>query len=102
MLKYDDELRKLGIRWMAEEPVRFVDKKVPPPVAMSDIKIINPLRDTAIQHLVKCSSCIVSDNRHKGGILSVQLITPDDTVERELLRLGFAPVAKEPHRYWIK
>lgn len=73
-----------------------------PPVAMSDIKIINPLRDTAIQHLVKCSSCIVSDNRHKGGILSVQLITPDDTVEKELLRLGFAPVAKEPHRYWIK
>jgi hypothetical protein len=27
MLKYDDELRKLGVRWMAEEPVKFVDKK---------------------------------------------------------------------------
>mgnify|MGYP000260361885 CR=1 FL=1 len=102
MLKYDDELRKLGIRWMGEEPVKFVDKKASSPVSMSDIKIINPLRDTAIQRLVDGSSCIVSDNRQKGGVLSVQLRTPDDTIERELLRLGFAPVTKEPHRYWIK
>lgn len=102
MLKYDDELRKLGIRWMAEEPVKFVDKNASSPVSLSAIKIINPLRDTAIQHLVDGSSCIVSDNRQKGGVLSVQLSTPDDTIERELLRLGFAPVTKEPHRYWIK
>ncbi|NUC34185.1 hypothetical protein HUC17_12865 [Escherichia coli] len=102
MLKYDDELRKLGIRWMAEEPVKFVDKKASSPASISDIKIINPLRDTAIQHLVEGSSCIVSDNRQKGGVLSIQLKLPDDTIERELLRLGFAPVAKEPHRYWIK
>lgn len=102
MLKYDDELRKLGIRWMAEEPVKFVDKKTPSPVSLSDIKIINPLRDTAIQHLLENASCIVSDNRQKGGALSVQFKTPDDTTERELLRLGFAPVTKEPHRYWIK
>lgn len=102
MLKYDDELRQLGIRWMAEEAIKFVDKKASSPASMSDIKIINPLRDTAIQHLVEGSSCIVSDNRQKGGVLSVQLNTPDDTIERELLRLGFAPVAKEPHRYWIK
>ncbi|MEE9690575.1 type I Zorya anti-phage system protein ZorC [Enterobacter sp. HK169] len=102
MLKYDDELRQLGIRWMAEEPVKFVDKKAPSPVSISDIKIINPLRDTAIQRLVENTSCIISDNRHKGGVLSVQLKSPDDTTERELLRLGFAPVTKEPHRYWIK
>ena len=87
---------------MAEEAIKFVDKKASSPASMSDIKIINPLRDTAIQHLVEGSSCIVSDNRQKGGVLSVQLNTPDDTIERELLRLGFAPVAKEPHRYWIK
>lgn len=102
MLKYDDELRKLGIRWMAEEPVKFVDKNASSPVSLSAIKIINPLRDTAIQHLVDGSSCVVSDNRQKGGVLSVQLSIPDDTIERELLRLGFAPVTKEPHRYWIK
>lgn len=102
MLKYDDELRKLGIRWMAEEPVKFIDKKVPSSPSTSEIKIINPLRDTAIQHLVENTSCIVSDNRQKGGVLSVQLKSPDDTTERELLRLGFAPVTKEPHRYWIK
>lgn len=102
MLKYDDELRQLGIRWMAEEPVKFVDKKAPSPASVSDIKIINPLRDTAIQRLVENISCIVSDNRQKGGMLSVQLKSPDDTTERELLRLGFAPVTKEPHRYWIK
>ncbi|MBA0217825.1 hypothetical protein H4F33_17450 [Pectobacterium brasiliense] len=102
MLKYDDELRKLGIRWMAEEPVKFVDKKTDSPASLSAIKIINPLRDTAIQRLVEGTSCVVSDNRQKGGVLSVQLNTPDDTLERELLRLGFAPVAKEPHRYWIK
>lgn len=102
MLKYDDELRKLGIRWMAEEPIKFVDKKAPSPVSVSDVKIINPLRDTAIQRLVENTSCIVSDNRQKGGVLSVQLKSPDDTTERELLRLGFAPVTKEPHRYWIK
>ncbi|MHA0864905.1 type I Zorya anti-phage system protein ZorC [Enterobacter wuhouensis] len=102
MLKYDDELRKLGIRWMAEEPVKFVDKKAPSPASISDIKIINPLRDTAVQRLVENTSCIVSDNRHKGGVLSVQLKSPDDSTERELLRLGFAPVTKEPHRYWIK
>ncbi|VXD07332.1 conserved hypothetical protein [Enterobacterales bacterium 8AC] len=102
MLKYDDELRKLGIRWMEEEPVKFVDKKVSSPAFLSDIKIINPLRDTAVQRLVEGTSCIVSDNRQKGGVLSVQLKMPDDTIERELLRLGFAPVTKEPHRYWIK
>ncbi|WP_105664086.1 type I Zorya anti-phage system protein ZorC [Cronobacter dublinensis] len=102
MLKYDDELRQLGIRWMTEEPVKFVDKKAPSPASVSDIKIINPLRDTAIQSLVESTSCIVSDNRQKGGVLSVQLKSPDDTTERELLRLGFAPVTKEPHRYWIK
>lgn len=102
MLKYDDELRKLGIRWMAEEPVKFVDKKAPSPASVSDVKIINPLRDTAIQRLVENTSCVVSDNRQKGGVLSVQLKSPDDTTERELLRLGFAPVTKEPHRYWIK
>lgn len=102
MLKYDDELRKLGIRWMAEEPVKFIDKKAPSPATVSDIKIINPLRDTAIQRLVENISCIVSDNRQKGGVLSVQLTSPDDTTERELLRLGFAPMTKEPHRYWIK
>lgn len=102
MLKYDDELRKLGIRWMAEEPVKFVDKKVSSTASLSAIKIINPLRDTAIQHLVEDASCIVSDNRQKGGVLSVQLKMPDDAIERELLRLGFAPVTKEPHRYWIK
>ena len=102
MLKYDDELRKLGIRWMAEEPVKFVDKKAPSPASLSDIKIINPLRDTAIQRLLESTSCIVSDNRQKGGMLSVQLKSPDETTERELLRLGFAPVTKEPHRYWIK
>lgn len=102
MLKYDDELRKLGIRWMAEEPVKFVDKKAPSHASISDIKIINPLRDTAIQRLVENTSCIVSDNRQKGGVLSVQLKSPDDTTERELLRLGFSPVTKEPHRYWIK
>ncbi|ELY9422918.1 hypothetical protein SLY17_001876 [Cronobacter dublinensis] len=102
MLKYDDELRQLGIRWMAEEPIKFVDKKTPSPASVSDIKIINPLRDTAIQRLVESTSCIVSDNRQKGGVLSVQLKSPDDTTERELLRLGFAPVTKEPHRYWIK
>ena len=102
MLKYDDELRKLGIRWMAEEPVKFVDKKAPSPASVSDIKIINPLRDTAIQRLVENTSCIVSDNRQKGGVLSVQLKAPDDITERELLRLGFTPVTKEPHRYWIK
>jgi hypothetical protein len=84
MLKYDDELRKLGIRWMAEEPVKFVDKKAPSPASVSDIKIINPLRDTAIQRLVENASCIVSDNRQKGGVLSVQLKAPDDTIEREL------------------
>lgn len=102
MLKYDDELRQLGIRWMAEEPVKFVDKNVPSSAVQVDIKIINPLRDTAIQRLVENTSCIVSDNRQKGGVLSVQLKTPDDTTERELLRLGFTPVTKEPHRYWIK
>ncbi|EQA4287081.1 type I Zorya anti-phage system protein ZorC [Cronobacter dublinensis] len=102
MLKYDDELRQLGIRWMAEEPVKFVDKKAPSPASVSDIKIINPLRDTAIQRLVESTSCIVSDNRQKGGVLSVQLKASDDLTERELLRLGFAPVTKEPHRYWIK
>lgn len=102
MLKYDDELRQLGIRWMAEEPVKFVDKKAPSPAPVSDIKIINPLRDTAIQRLVENTACIVSDNRQKGGVLSIQLKAPDDTTERELLRLGFAPVTKEPHRYWIK
>lgn len=102
MLKYDDELRQLGIRWMAEEPVKFIDKKVPSPASVSDIKIINPLRDTAIQRLVENTSCIVSDNRQKGGVLSVQLKAPDDITERELLRLGFTPVTKEPHRYWIK
>lgn len=102
MLKYDDELRKLGIRWMAEEPVKFVDKKAPSPASLSHVKIINPLRDTAIQHLLENIPCIVSDNRHKGGVLSVQLKTPDDSTERELLRLGFTPVNKEPHRYWIK
>ncbi|ALV90957.1 MULTISPECIES: type I Zorya anti-phage system protein ZorC [Pantoea] len=102
MLKYDDELRKLGIRWMAEEPIKFVDKKAPSPVSVSDVKIINPLRDTAIQRLVENTSCVVSDNRQKGGVLSVQLKSPDETTERELLRLGFAPVTKEPHRYWIK
>lgn len=102
MLKYDDELRQLGIRWMAEEPVKFVDKKAPSPTSVSDIKIINPLRDTAIQRLVENTSCIISDNRHKGGVLSIQLKSPDDATERELLRLGFAPVTKEPHRYWIK
>ncbi|MGE8032273.1 type I Zorya anti-phage system protein ZorC [Enterobacter mori] len=102
MLKYDDELRQLGIRWMAEEPVKFVDKNVPSSAVQVDIKIINPLRDTAIQRLVENTSCIVSDNRQKGGVLSVQLKIPDDTTERELLRLGFAPVSKEPHRYWIK
>ncbi|MFP3632109.1 hypothetical protein SB776_36505, partial [Burkholderia sp. SIMBA_045] len=85
---------------MAEEPVKFVDKKASSPASMSDIKIINPLRDTAIQHLVEDASCIVSDNRQKGGVLSVQLKMPDDAIERELLRLGFAPVTKEPHRYW--
>lgn len=72
------------------------------PTSLSDVKIINPLRDTAIQRLLENISCIVSDNRQKGGVLSVQLKTPDDTTERELLRLGFTPVAKEPHRYWIK
>ncbi|CAI1082711.1 Uncharacterised protein [Serratia fonticola] len=102
MLKYDDELRKLGIRWMVEEPVKFVDKKASSSASISAIKIINPLRDTAIQNLVEGVSCFVSDNRQKGGVLSVQLNTPDDTIERELLRLGFAPVTKEPHRYWIK
>lgn len=102
MLKYDDELRQLGIRWMAEEPVKFVDNKAPSPASVFDIKIINPLRDTAIQRLVENTSCIVSDNRQKGGVLSVQLKSADDTTERELLRLGFAPVTKEPHRYWIK
>lgn len=102
MLKYDDELRKLGVRWMAEEPVKFVDKKASSPASLSGIKIINPLRDTAIQSLVEGASCVVSDNRQKGGVLSVLLNTPDDTIERELLRLGFTPVAKEPHRYWIK
>lgn len=102
MLKYDDELHKLGIRWMAEEPIKFVDKKESSPTSLSDVKIINPLRDTAIQRLLENISCIVSDNRQKGGVLSVQLKTPDDTTERELLRLGFTPVAKEPHRYWIK
>ena len=102
MLKYDDELCKLGVRWMAEEPVKFVDKKASSPASLSGIKIINPLRDTAIQSLVEGASCVVSDNRQKGGVLSVLLNTPDDTIERELLRLGFTPVAKEPHRYWIK
>ncbi|MCU6667811.1 EH signature domain-containing protein [Enterobacteriaceae bacterium H4N4] len=102
MLKYDDELRQLGIRWMAEEPVKFIDKKAPSTASVSDIKIINPLRDTAIQRLVENTACIVSDNRQKGGVLSVQLKSPDDTTERELLRLGFTPVTKEPHRYWIK
>jgi len=102
MLKYDDELRKLGIRWMAEEPIKFVDKKAPSPASVYDVKIINPLRDTAIQRLVENTSCVVSDNRQKGGVLSVQLKSPDDTTERELLRLGFTPVTKEPHRYWIK
>ncbi|MBL1880912.1 hypothetical protein ELE66_29900, partial [Klebsiella pneumoniae] len=102
MLKYDDELHKLGIRWMAEEPIKFVDKKESSPTSLSDVKIINPLRDTAIQRLLENISCIVSDNRQKGGVLSVQLKTPDDTTERELLRLGFTPVAKESHRYWIK
>lgn len=102
MLKYDDELRKLGIRWMAEEPVKFVDKKVLSPTSQADIKIINPMRDTAIQRLLESTSCIVSDNRQNGGSLSVQLKSPDETTERELLRLGFAPFTKEPHRYWIK
>ena len=102
MLKYDDELRKLGIRWMAEEPIKFVDKKVPSSAVQIDIKIINPLRDTAILRLVENTSCTVSDNRQKGGLLSVQLKAPDTTTERELLRLGFTPAAQEPHRYWIK
>ncbi|WP_270222350.1 type I Zorya anti-phage system protein ZorC [Kosakonia cowanii] len=102
MLKYEDELRKLGIRWMAEEPVKFVDKKAPSPAAVTHIKIINPLRDTAIQRLVENTSCTVSDNRPKGGVLSIQLKSHNDTAEKELLRLGFAPVAKEQHRYWIK
>lgn len=79
MLKYDDELRKLGIRWMAEEPVRFVDKKVPPPVAMSDIKIINPLRDTAIQHwlnVVHVSSAIIDIKVAYCPYNSLHLTTP--------------------------
>lgn len=102
MLKYDDELRKLGIRWIAEEPIKFVDKKAPSSASLSTIKIINPLRDTAIQSLIEATSCIVSDNRQQGGVLSVQLKAPDDAIERELLRLGFSPMTKEPHRYWIK
>ena len=102
MLKYDDELRRLGIRWMAEEPVKFIDKKTSSSAPVSAIKIINPLRDTAIQQLVEGASCVVSDNRQKGGVLSVQLSAADDMLEKELLRLGFTPVNKEPHRYWIK
>lgn len=102
MLKYDDELRKLGIRWLAEEPVKFIEKQKSSSISFSKVKIINPQRDTAIQRLVENVPCIVSDNRQKGGVLSVQLNTPDDALERELLRLGFSPVAKEPRRYWIK
>ncbi|ELQ6167631.1 hypothetical protein R2322_003095 [Cronobacter sakazakii] len=102
MLKYDDELRKLGIRWLAEEPVKFIEKQKSSSISFSKVKIINPQRDTAIQRPVENVPCIVSDNRQKGGVLSVQLNTPDDALERELLRLGFSPVAKEPRRYWIK
>lgn len=62
MLKYDDELRKLGIRWMAEEPVKFIDKKRshPPRYLMSKSLIRCGIRPySACWKIFPASSAII-------------------------------------------
>lgn len=49
--------------WL-KNPLSLLIKRVLP-TSLSDVKIINPLRDTAIQRLLENISCIVSDNRQK-------------------------------------
>nr|WP_318382400.1 type I Zorya anti-phage system protein ZorC [uncultured Enterobacter sp.] len=87
MHKYDDELAKLGIRYLPEQQAT--------PSKKTD-------RDTAIQQVISSLPCTVVDNRQRGGALSVVLDHADPSAVASLLKLGFTPVNKEPRRFWIK
>jgi hypothetical protein len=105
MQKYDDELRRLGITWIAEQGVEPVAKSKPVQANMSQqhtIDIVNPTRDKAIQQLINSLPCEVLDNRKRGGVLSVRVEKSEPATVIQLLKLGFTPTNKDPRRYWIK
>jgi hypothetical protein len=85
MLKYDDELQT-WYRWMALKNPSSLSIKAPlPPLYLASKSSILRIRQ---QRLVEGASCIVSDNRQKGGVLSVLLNTPDDTIEESCFDLA--------------
>ncbi|MCE0826313.1 EH signature domain-containing protein [Buttiauxella sp. A2-C2_NF] len=105
MQKYDDELRRLGITWIAEQNVESTGKKQSVSTATAQrhiIDIVNPVRDKSIQHLINSMPCEVLDNRKRGGVLSVVVEKSEPATVIQLLKLGFTPTNKDPRRYWIK
>lgn len=79
MLKYDDELRKLGIRWMAEESVKFVDKMRPPLFlclpSKSSIRCVIRLYSTWLM-VAHVSSAIIDKKAACCPFSSAYLMTP--------------------------
>ncbi|PTA90245.1 hypothetical protein CWM66_16605 [Kosakonia sp. H7A] len=106
MVNYEDELRRLGIRY---QPSDIVVSPSPSPSPIST-NMVNPppadamqgSREQAIRSLLKQLDATVSDKRNIGGALHVRLSSRNAEVVEKLVRLGFKQKNGDPLTFWSK
>lgn len=102
MVNYEDELRRLGIRYQPSDIVVS-----PSPISTN---IVNPppadatqgSREQAIRSLLKQLDATVSDKRNIGGALHVRLSSRNAEDVEKLIRLGFKQKNGDPLTFWSK
>lgn len=99
MLTYEQELKKLGIKYQPEDVAQARQFENIDPA--SEIKNHHS-REDEIRNVLKNISGTVTDKRNLGGALHVRLTHRDPEAITKLLRLGFAEKHGDPLLFWSK
>lgn len=117
MLKYDDELRKRGIRYNTSDSGALVAQrqntlhlipkfdssfKSDSSRLAANAENTTTLREQNIRQLLKGLNATVSDKRTLGGALHVRLSERDPVIIAKLVCLGFKPKHDDPLTFWSK
>ncbi|WKV50258.1 type I Zorya anti-phage system protein ZorC [Dickeya fangzhongdai] len=107
MINYEDELRKLGIKYQPSD--MYVSPSPSTTSTISPHSVDEPQRSTVketreqeIRSLLKQLNATVNDKRNIGGALHIRLLSHNTRDIEKLIRLGFKQKNGDPLTFWSK
>ncbi|WP_038901688.1 type I Zorya anti-phage system protein ZorC [Dickeya dadantii] len=102
MINYEDELRRLGIRYQSSDLASSPSPISTSTVNLQPIDVTKGSREQEIRSLLKQLNATVSDKRNIGGALHVRLSSRNAEYVEKLTRLGFKQKNGDPLTFWSK